>query len=138
MEKQREKIEYLEMECEKHMNEKHVTCERRINELTDECQNNVGFIEAQKNELNVLHSQIDDLNNQLEKNKLEMKSFNFKEFIVLKRELAQLKQEKEKQFANTVSKQQAQHQNVAAPQQPLPLPPIKELKQKQPLFKFFH
>lgn len=137
MEKQREKIEYLEMECEKHMNEKHVTCDRRISELTDECQNNIGFIEAQKNELNVQRSQIDDLSNQLEKNKLEMKSFNFKEFIVLKRELAQLKQDKEKQFATSVSKQQAQPSVSAAPQ-PLPLPPIKELKQKQPLFKFFH
>ena len=56
---------------------------------------------------------------------------------MLKRELAQLKQEKEKQFATSVSKQQEQPSVSAAPQS-LTLPPIKELKQKQPLFKFFH
>ena len=54
MDQQREKIEFLEIECEKHLTEKHVECERRINELTSECQNNVGFIQAQKNELCML------------------------------------------------------------------------------------
>jgi len=135
MEEQSKKIDFLEAECERHLNEKHIKCEKRINELTTECQNNVGFIAAQKNELNILYSQVEDLNKQMEKNKIELQSFNFKEFIVLKRELAQLKQEKEKQFA---LKQQHKEVKALSVEQPLPLPPIKENNQKKTSFKFLH
>lgn len=140
MEQQRQKIDFLEAECEKHANEKHIECEKKINDLTQECQNHAGFIEAQKNELKTLNSKVVDLNQQMEKNKVELQSFNFKEFIQLKRELAQLKQEREKQFAVSMAKKQQQKEAAAiqAPTQPLPLPPIKDLNQKQPHFKFFH
>lgn len=142
IESQREKIEYLESECEKHLNEKHIVCEKRINELTEECQNNANFIDAQKNELLTLQSSVVDLNQQMEKNKIELQSFNFKEFISLKRELGQLREEKEKQFASQMSKKQQVHREVmpvTLPGQPLPLPPIKDLKnEKKTTFKFFH
>ncbi len=144
MDKQREKIEFLEAECEKHLTEKHVECERRINELTAECQNNTGFIQAQKNELSTLNSQMVDMNLEMDRSRRELQSFNFKEFIAVKRELAQLKQEREKQFAKLAKKQQEKEaDNVKAPVQTLPLPPIphKEnpsLENKKPHFKFFN
>jgi hypothetical protein len=130
IDRQREKIEFLEAENEKYLNEKHISCEQKIAELTNECQANVDFIQTQKIELEKLNNLVFDLNQQLEKNKLEMKSFNFKEFISLRRELAQLKQEREKQFANEVT-----NQPIGSMQQTNPLPPIKE---KKPFFKFFH
>ena len=132
MDRQREKIEFLESENEKWLNEKHVECEKRIDDLTNECQSHVDFIEVQKNELRQLHVILGDLSEELDKTKKEMKSFNFKEFILLRRELAQLKQEKEKLFANEMKNQAATA--VPSSQQAL-LPPIKENKQ---MFKFFH
>jgi chromosome segregation ATPase len=141
MDQQREKIAFLEAECEKHLNEKHIACERRINELTQECQNNVGFIEAQKNQLRTLSSHVEDLEKQMEKNKLELQSFNFKEFIAVKRELAQLKQEREKQFAESMTKKNGKDIQIKPRPEPLPLPPIQhstEVKEKKTSFKFFH
>jgi len=143
MDKQREKIEFLEAECEKHLTEKHVECERRINELTMECQNNTGFIQAQKNELSTLNSQLADLGMEMERSRRELQSFNFKEFIAVKRELAQMKQEREKQFAKMAKRQQEKEaQSVKAPVLALPLPPIQHkenpsLENKKPQFKFF-
>lgn len=139
MDKQREKIAFLEAECEKHLNEKHIVCERRIAELTQECQNNVGFIEAQKNQLRTLKSNVEDLEKQMEKNKIELQSFNFKEFIALKRELGQMKQEREKQFAESMAKKATRE--IKSKPEPLPLPPIQhstEVKEKKTSFKFFH
>lgn len=141
MDQQRQKIEFLEAECEKHLTEKHAECERRINELTQECQNNVGFIQAQKNELSTLNSQISDMEKSMERSKMELQSFNFKEFIAVKRELAQIKQEKEKQFAKFAKKQQEKEVAIIkATPQPQPLPPIKDnpVQEKNPKFKFFH
>lgn len=139
MDQQREKITFLEAECEKHLNEKHIACERKIAELTQECQNNVGFIEAQKNQLRTLNSNVEDLEKQMEKNKVELQSFNFKEFIAIKRELAQLKQEREKHFHESMAKKATRE--IKAKPEPLPLPPIQhstEVKEKKTSFKFFH
>ncbi|RNA15319.1 hypothetical protein BpHYR1_053358 [Brachionus plicatilis] len=66
------------------------------------------------------------LQKEIDRYKSDLKNFNFKEFVSLRRELNQLKQEREKYFANLVTSPQTNQ--VSSNQQSSPLPPIKPLK----------
>ena len=135
IEEQQKQIKYLLAENEKHLNEKHVVCQQKITELTSECNSYAEFIKTQNIEMKSQLDLISQLNLEIEKLKIDQQSFNFKEFVNLKRELNCLKQEKERAFASEVAAQPNSISNaVVLAQQPLP--PIKESKKS--LFKFFN
>jgi hypothetical protein len=135
IEEQQKQIEYLLAENEKHLKEKHVVCQQKITELTNECNSYAEFIKTQNIEMKSQLDLISQLNLEIEKLKIDQQSFNFKEFVNLKREVNFLKQEKERAFANEVIAQPNSISNaVVLAQQPLP--PIKESKRS--LFKFFN
>lgn len=126
-------ISNLKAENDKHLKEKHLICQQKINELSHECRAAKDTIETQRAEIEKWNQLNKELNKNLEKIKLEQQNFNFKEFIALKRELNALKQERERDFvANvTVSSNQA----ALVPVQN-PLPPLKEGKKN--IFNFFN
>jgi len=139
IDEQHKQIEYLLAENDRHLKEKHVICQQKISELTNECNSYAEFIKTQNNEMKNQIDHINKLNLEIDKLKLDQQNFNFKEFVNLKRELNCLKQEKERQFANDVCVAAAQQPNsisnaVVLAQQPLP--PIKESKKNY--FKFFN
>ena len=124
VDEQRNRIAELIAENEKHLKEKHVICQQKISELTQECTGNVKLIQEQKDEIKFLNERMSEMNGQLEKYKKDQQSFNFKEFVALKREVNWLKLEREKQFTDAIST--PNFKDVPA-QQP-PLPPIKDSK----------
>ncbi|CAF0814179.1 unnamed protein product [Brachionus calyciflorus] len=75
------------------------------------------------------------LQKEVDRYKSDLKNFNFKEFVSVKRELNQLKEEKERYFANIVTMPQA-NQLPPPNQQSSPLPPIKPIKKN--VFNFFN
>jgi chromosome segregation ATPase len=134
VDEQEKELEHLKAECDKMRKEKHVQCQMRIHELTIESMN-------QKERLTLLEEEnskniklVDNLNKQIERLKIEMQSFNFKEFVSLKRELNSLKLEKERHFADQVTTPPNANQTPASNP---PLPPIKQQAKKN-LFNFFH
>ena len=137
IDEQQRQIEYLLAENEKHLKEKHIICQQKISELTNECNSYAEFIKTQNIEMKNQIDHINQLKLEIDKLKLDQQNFNFKEFVTLKRELQFLKQEKERKFANEVAAQQQPtsiSNAVVLAQQPLP--PIKESKKN--LFKFFN
>lgn len=130
IEKQKGLIKNLETENEKHLKDKHVVCQQKISELVAESNR----YQEKANELEVdnqaMNETIVDLNKQLDRYKSDLKNFNFKEFVSIKRELNTLKQERERQFANAVTMPNASVQVQS------PLPPIKPSKKN--LFNFFN
>lgn len=79
-----------------------------------------------------LNDLITELNKHIERYKQDLKNFNFKEFVAMKRELNSLRQEKERQFVNEAANGQVQ---AMPAQNTPPLPPIKPTKNN--IFNFF-
>lgn len=132
VEKQKILIKSLEAENEKNLKEKHVICQQKISDLTAQCHEYKERLEKFEVENKSLNELLTDSNKQVERYKADLKNFNFKEFVSLKRELNSLKQEKERQFANKVTMPCSN----LKPESQSPLPPIKPLNKN--LFNFFN
>jgi hypothetical protein len=126
------KINYLTAENEKHTKEKHIICQQKISDLINDCSKYKEKISILENENAKQNETIINLNKHIERYKIEQQNFNFKEFVAIKRELNQLKEEKERQFANAVIVPSTSLTTL--PQSPLP--PIKPSKKN--LFNFFN
>jgi hypothetical protein len=126
------KINNLIAENEKNTREKHIICQQKITDLINDCNKYKEKISLLQNENLKQNETIENLNKHIERYKIEQQNFNFKEFVAIKRELNQLKEEKERQFANAVIVPSSSL--TALPQSPLP--PIKPSKKN--LFNFFN
>ena len=125
-------IANLILENEKHAKEKHIICQQKITDLSNDCNKFKEKISHLENENSKQNETITSLNKHIERYKIEQQNFNFKEFVAIKRELNQLKEEKERQFANAVIVPSTSLTTL--PQSPLP--PIKPSKKN--LFNFFN
>jgi hypothetical protein len=134
LDEQEKELEHLKVECEKMRKEKHVQCQMRIHELTIESMNQKERLTFLEDENSKHIKLVESLNKQIERLKIEMQSFNFKEFVSLKRELNSLKLEKERHFADKLTT--PPNANSTPATHP-PLPPIKQQAKKN-LFNFFH
>lgn len=112
-----------------------------VEKFMDEClrleKENYGLKQSKESleiELKNLAETLIMLQKEVDRHKSDLKNFNFKEFVSIKRELNQLKQEKEKYFANYVTSPQTNQ--IGSNQQTSPLPPIKPLKKN--VFNFFN
>lgn len=94
-----------------------------------------GNLEAQLGENRRLNELVNELNKHIERYKQDLKNFNFKEFVAMKRELNSLRQEKERQFVNAAAAAATGTSTGAVVGTPPPLPPIKPLKNN--IFNFF-
>lgn len=134
---QKASIGRLEAENERHVREKHIECESKINELKKTCSDLTERLDSKTQEVEKLHEVNESLEKNVERYKADMKNFNFKEFVSLKRELNSLKQERERHFANMVTTPPSNK----IESQPV-LPPIKDkevlVKPKNPSFNFFN
>ena len=104
----------------------------KLEALCVEIQQLKAGLEREESENRRLNEIIVELNKHIERYKQDLKNFNFKEFVAMKRELNTLRQEKEKQFvasASTIGV--VSNPNQVTP----PLPPIKPSKNS--IFEFF-
>ena len=122
----------LKYENERHLKEKHVICQQKINDLIIDNKCLKDRIEGLEPENRKLSNDVIIFQKEIEKHEIDKKNFNFKEFVALKRELNMLKEERERQFANLVVNQSNQNLTM----QQTHLPPIKPLKKN--LFNFFN
>ena len=121
-------INDLEAENERHRREKHLACEQKIKELFSKCEELNEKLNSRIDQVEKLSASNSELEKQVERYKTDLKIFNFKEFVSMKRELNSLKQEKERHFASIVTMPNAKVDAV--------LPPIKD-KEKKNSFQFF-
>jgi hypothetical protein len=134
IEEQKESILILEAENERHLREKHISCESKINELFALNEELNQILTKRNEKLDQLTLENQELEKQVVRYKSDLKNFNFKEFVSMKRELNALKQEKERMFANIVTLPSKE-----PPQQtPSPLPPIKSENSKKNPNNFFN
>jgi len=124
-------IRKLQIDNEKHLKEKHLICQQKISELESENEQLKERIAELQVTIEKQAETIDNLTKQVERYKIELQNFNFKEFVSLKREVNSLKQEKERHFASVVTTPKGSDVNSSPTN---PLPPIKESKK---MFKFF-
>lgn len=129
VESQRREIGRLEEEVEGHSSQ----MASKLEGLEVELGETRGNLDAQLGENRRLNELVNELNKHIERYKQDLKNFNFKEFVAMKRELNSLRQEKERQFVNTAAAAAAATSSgaVGTP----PLPPIKPLKNN--IFNFF-
>lgn len=130
VERQRERIEKLEEDVQNESN----AAAAKLEVLAVEIKEARASASVQEAENRRLKELIDEMNKHIERYKQDLKNFNFKEFVTMKRELNALRQEKERHFVNIAA--QNNNNAAAAAQATPPLPPIKPTKNN--IFNFFN
>ncbi len=134
LEDQKGVIADLEAENQKHLREKHLICQAKIDELASNCANLSEELSKRNAQIEVLTEVNREAEKQVERYKTDMKNFNFKEFVSMKRELNSLKQEREQRQASVVLLPSS-GKNLTA--EGGILPPINRDSVKKNSFQFF-
>ncbi len=102
LEDQKSVIVSLEAANQRHLREKHLTCQAKIDELASNCANLSEELSKKSQQVEMLAEVNREAEKQVERYKADMKNFNFKEFVSMKRELNSLKQDREQRQASVV------------------------------------
>jgi chromosome segregation ATPase len=128
----------LEAECERHAREKHLTCQAKIDELVSDCGLLREELAGKVRQVDVLTEASREAEKQVERYKADMKNFNFKEFVSMKRELNSLKQERERYAATMVALPAGKSSASSGTSETATIfPPISKDSVKKTSFQFF-